>query len=288
MEENCKLDIYLETTKFNRIFDIKYSTGSMLNPGWFNANNFIFSYTENLNLKDDNVTKLPTSYFKNAGINPDNISEIMAFQLSTPYIKFSIDRNIGLLHKGNVLQELQRILIQFQQLNFTYNDYDLNDVYDELVLMIHHQTGLIMNCKELKEETIRLAKERFEESIEGIEIKCVKDAIHKLKLGKLKTHFVYTGGEHDGRTVLLNAIKKQESTINNAKIDDCINCMMDSDIYICGDTIEDQLHKTGRRQIDLVLKDRKQEIKDYNVSTFGVRSYKVYKQQYFWEIPIEN
>lgn len=282
--QESKLDKYSRLVEEGRRFDSHYSNGRMLNKDWFNAKNLIYSYTENLNLKDYNVTKLPTGILKNAGFNPKNESEIMAFQLSTPYLKLNIDRSIRLLKRNNVMQELQRILIQFQQLNFTYNDYDLGEFYDDIIIRIQHQTGLVNNFKKIKEETLRIAKQRFKKTIKGMNITSVKDAVHKLELGELRTHFVYDEG---GSSLLLKAINKQNKDNNDTKINDCINSMIDAEMYIDTNTINDQLFETGLRQIKSALAERKQEIKDYNVSTFGVKSFKVWKRKFELGIPSE-
>lgn len=271
-----KLANYKDLEKRTGYYDRKYSCGEMINTYWCNDNRYIYNYSEGLNLKEENAIELPTGIYKNE--NKD--SEILVYKTSSPYLTFNINRPVCILNKGNVLQEIQRILIQFQQLNCTYSEYDLNDVYDEIALTIHHQTGLIPNYEEIKEETVRKAKEKFEATVQGMEINSVRDVVHELELGEWRHYFVYNGKEHDGRKLLLSAIKKHEKKINDAKINDCINNMMDAEMYINNQTIKDRLCKTGTKQIAAVFKERREEIERYNFDTFGVKSYKMYKKKY--------
>ncbi len=284
------VDDYLFSNVSSTWFKQRYGSPYMANESFYNENGYVYSYMAGLNLKPSNAIKLPTGVYRGDGINKYpkvEANEIMVYQLASPYFKFNISKPISFLNSENVLQEMKRYLIQFQQLNFCYNpSYDLNLVYDDVAIRIQHQTGLIPNMKELKDGIMDDVVNIFESSIGGdtalSKYTTVSEVVEGLELGVVYSNYIHKNVYHDGRKLLLKAIRKQESSINNAMINDCIYDMMSAEMFICNETIKDQIHSTGLRQIKTIVAERKQEINYYNLSLFNVKTYSKWKDKY-WE-----
>ncbi len=274
------IEQYTASSTSEAWFSSRYGNNGLVNEQFYSEHNYIYKYTENLNLKPENAQELPTGIIKNAGINRGAMKEIIAYELSYPYIRFNINFGIGLLNKGNVIQQLLRYLTQFQQLNYTYNDYDLNGVYDDVVIRIQHQRGLMPNYSEIKDSLLDKATTNFHNSIKGKAYSSIREVVKGLGLGKLHYNYVYSDSNTNGASLLLKALKRKEMTNNTAKVNDCIDEMMNAQMYIDLRTIGEQLFNSNHKVIERVFKDRKQEIKKYNLSTLGVASYKKYVQNY--------
>ncbi len=293
------------------------SSGLMLSRNWLDENALfgrrcIDRYKEGFNLKDeelapmskanavsssrdikskntyvnkfgDTIYKIDANNRVMSGDEKGNPIDVLTYQLNNPYKEVNINRHISFLNKDNVLQELLRFLIQFQQLNYLHTEFDLGEVYDEVVLSINSQTKpkLIPNPIQLKESTLDMAVTVFEDSIEGKGFSSVKDVVNGLGLYKEKTYYSNTDDvTKDGRGISIGGVKKHHKRVNDNLINDCIDTMIDADMFISPKTIKDQLYTTGRNQIQKVYKERRLELKQYNKNTFGVTTDAMFERKF--------
>ena len=261
------------------------NSGNIIDNDWFSDNGYIYKYTDGLNTKCEELAPKSQSnaipkavYTTTVGdtLNKAYNKEYLSYKLNTPYREVNINRRVQILNNDNVLKELLRFLIQFQQLNYTYTSYNLGDVYDEAVMSITAQTGLIPRPSRLKADTLQMATTKFNLSVRGKDYKTVKEAVEGLNLYTEKGTVRPKIDGKDNRAITGTTTSKFKSKANEELINECIDAMIDAEMFISPMTIKEQLETTGLRQIKEVVKGRKLEIKQYNYNTFGVTTHAMY------------
>ena len=268
---------YVNTTEW---FNYRYCNSGIVNTDFFTENQYVYNYTEKLNLKDHNVLKIPTGQYKNA-LFP-NKSEIVVCKLIEPYYSFSIDYPISRLNNGNVIQMLLQYLIQFQQINYTYIDYDICKVYDDAVIRIHSQLKLLSNYEAIKTSIIEKSIAIFEESVKETNGTSIGAVLSSLRLLTPKNYYVHGFDGIDKKDVYCKAYNYLSHTESEEKILSCIELMKEAKMFVNAETVKDQLYDSGERQIKKVLKDCKEIINEYNMNTFGVKTYYQWKKRVGW------
>lgn len=277
-------------------FKNRYENSTMVNADYYCENDYIYSYTEGINTSEKTAIALGTGeYYYSCNpflIEESDATEIMVFKHKKPYRTFNIDRPLFTLNKKNVINEVIRYLVQFQQLNYFYNSkYDISTVYDDVMIRINHKLDLVGNMKHIKDRLVDDSNKIFSSTLHDFHKGCPKDYSSLPKLLAIKqfinymnlgsTHDYYTpkvNKRFDRRGLLLKATRRAESLNNQGKINACIDSMKLKNRFICADTVKvDEMPTTGINQIREVVKSRKQEIDSYNLSNFNAKTYRKYK-----------
>jgi len=275
LNKNISLQQYEEFEKTRDRINDKTSSGLIVDKEFYKQKNYIYSYTEGLNTK--NATIMGTGVYSSV-IRPLDYDEIIAYRLEKPYYKISINFPLRIINQKNLFKVLLKYLVQFQQLNYKFNPkYDLGKVFDEAIIQIRANRGLGKDWQKWKDSLLKTARNHFEDSIKGTEELSLKESLHHFGILKARRYFAYSHG-FDSGALILRAIKKEEKETNDALVNYVIDAMMENMDFVCLQTIKDALQNKVKRPVERVYKERKDEIKRYNLNTFGVKTLNKFKE----------
>lgn len=282
-DEGLNKEPYFETDFSDSLYD-RYSNPNMVYSKFYSINNYIFRYQEGLNTSNTYAVPLGTEEYYSPGkfvYVKSESTEIIVYKLRKQYRVFNIDRQISSISKFNVINEVLRYLVQFQQLNYFYKpNYNLSSVYDDVMVRIQHQTGLVPNMEDIKNSILERSNRYFEKSIENIDpsIDTLKKFVNVLDLGKCMEYYTPRIDGYERKGLLLKAYRKAESLKNVNMINKCIDNMKEKTMFICPDSVKNELPSTGINQIREVVHHRKQEVDYFNLTNFNAKTYSKYKR----------
>ncbi|NPD85348.1 hypothetical protein HNS38_11285 [Lentimicrobium sp. L6] len=231
----------------------------------FSSLGFNFEVNINPNLKEGCTEKIDIPEY---GI---------VYKPNKPYYKLSLDLWVDKFDSYNKIGLLRGHLVRFIQLNPTKRDFNtLYIVLDSAINRINNNSLLNFNFNKIHTQLIDQALDDTK-NLEGI----IPSKEYYMSIDWKEKHDYYTGKFGFENRNLVNKAKgilvKYE---NSKKINEVIDAMIEAKIFISSETIKDQIFKTGLRQIKDVYKERKEELKKYNMDEFGVKTLKTYWKKY--------